>query len=71
MSIYKTGNYETESVSEDLRRHVRRELKALLVHEKPYPPYQGLETEIGQGVHSIGVIVWVSAKLPVVRMSYW
>ena len=53
MSIYKTGNYETESISENLRGHVRRELEALLVHENPYSPYQGLGTEIGQGVHSM------------------
>lgn len=60
MSIYKTGNYETESVGEDLRGRVRRELEALLVHENPYLPYQVLGAEIGRGVHSIGVIVWVS-----------
>lgn len=53
MSIYKTGNYETGSISEDLRGHVRRELEALLVHESPYSPYQGLDAEIGQGVQSM------------------
>ena len=53
MSIYKTGNYETESASEDLRGYIRRELEALLVHENLCSPYQGLGAEIGQGVYSM------------------